>query len=326
VASADLGNTLRVAVTASDSVGTGTAASNPTGLVGTDAVVAAAGDIACDPSDSRFNAGLGTASACHEKATSDILVNNGALAAILALGDDQYDCGSSSDFLNSFDPTWGRVKSLLRPIPGNHEYSATNPDAYGVSDCTTGATGYYSYFGAAAGDSTKGYYSYDVGSWHLIALNSECYAIGGCGAGSPEETWLRADLTAHPAACTLAYWHRPRFSSGRSGSDSTYNTFWQDLYAAGADIVLNGHDHDYERFAPQNPAGALDQRTGIREFVVGTGGKEHYGFVSVVANSEVRNSDTFGVLELGLGANGYSWQFIPDAPGAFTDSGTASCH
>jgi hypothetical protein len=324
--SADVDSTVRAVVTASDSAGTTTATSAATGVVDTDPVIAAAGDIACDPNDTRFAGGLGTASACHEKATSDILVANGALAAILPLGDNQYDCGSSDDFLSSFDRTWGSVKSLLRPVPGNHEYNATNPDPYGVSDCTTGASGYYSYFGAAAGDPTKGYYSFDVGSWHIIALNSECYAVGGCGVGSPEESWLRADLAAHPTACMLAYWHRPRFSSGKSGGDTTYDAFWQDLYAAGAEIVLNGHDHDYERFAPQNPAGASDEQRGIREFVVGTGGKEHYGFVSLAPNSEVRNSDTFGVLELALDANGYRWQFIPEAGATFTDSGSAACH
>jgi hypothetical protein len=205
------------------------------------------------------------------------------------------------------------VKATTRPAPGNHEYN------------TAGATGYYAYFGAAAGDPARGYYSYDVGTWHLVALNSNCAAIGGCGAGSAEEQWLRADLAAHPAACTLAYWHHPRWSTGDHGSSAIYDGLWKALYAFGAELVLNGHDHHYERFAPQTAAGALDQARGLREFVVGTGGRSHYGTPTIRANSEVRNSDTFGVLRLTLRPAGYDWRFVP-AAGSFTDAGTASCH
>ena len=136
--------------------------------------------------------------------------------------------------------SWGRLFRLTHPVPGNHEYQ------------TQGAAGYYSYFGSLAGDPTKGYYSFDIGAWHIIALNSECANVGGCGGGSPEEVWLRNDLAAHTNTCTLAYWHRPRFTSGFHGNDDSFATWWFDLYTAHADIVLNGHDHDYERFAPQD--------------------------------------------------------------------------
>jgi acid phosphatase type 7 len=245
-------------------------------------------------------------------ATSNLLTS-GPLAAVLTLGDNQYEDNAYSKYQVSYHPSWGRVKSLIRPGIGNHEY------------LTASAAGYFQYFGAAAGDPSKGYYSFDVGSWHLIALNSNCSQVGGCGSGSPQEQWLRADLAAHSNACTLAYWHHPRWSSGQHGSNTSYNAFWQDLYAAHADVVLNGHDHDYERFAPQAPDGSGNVN-GLREFVVGTGGKNHYGFTTVQPNSEVRNSDTYGVLKLTLHPTSYDWRFIPVAGRSFADSGTTSCH
>jgi len=275
--------------------------------------IAAAGDIACDPADASFNGGAGTATACRMQTTSDLLVGAG-FSAVLLLGDNQYEDGALGKYLASYEPSWGRVKAITRPAPGNHEYG------------TAGAAGYFAYFGAAAGDPAQGWYGFDLGGWHLIALNSSCAAIGGCGAGSPEERWLAADLTAHAGVCTLAYWHHPRFSSGPHGSDATYQTFWQDLYAAGADLVLSGHDHVYERFAPQDPAGAADPSHGLRQFVVGTGGKNLTSFPSPRPNSEARNAAAFGVLALALYPNGYTWSFLPAAGGAFTDSGAALCH
>ena len=158
----------------------------------------------------------------------------------------------------------GAHKSRTKPAPGNHEYN------------TSGATGYYGYFGAAAGDPKQGYYSYDLGSWHIVVLNSNCSQVGGCGAGSPQETWLRQDLAAHPTSCTLAYWHHPRFSFGEHGNDTATQALWQALYDNGAEIVLSGHDHNYQRWSPQTPSGTTDATRGIREFVVGTGGKSHY--------------------------------------------------
>ena len=278
---------------------------------GSDPIIAAAGDIACDPSDGSFNGGNGTANNCRQKAVSDLFVGKN-FSAVLALGDIQYEDGAPSKYLQSFDPSWGRAKNLIHPAVGNHEY------------LTAGASGYYNYFGTAAGDKTKGYYSYDIGAWHLIALNSNCSQVGGCGAGSPQEQWLKADLAAHPAMCTLAYWHHPRFSSGEHGSNTSYDAFWKDLYAAGAEIVLSGHDHDYERFAPQNPSGAADPN-GIQQFVVGTGGKNHYAFNPTKPNSLVRNSDTYGILKLTLHPASYDWQFVPEPGKTFTDSGTMNC-
>jgi len=280
---------------------------------GSDPVIAAAGDIACSPTSTNFNGGNGTADACHMKATSNLLVNTN-LSAVLPLGDLQYETGKRSAFQQSYNSSWGRVKAITHPAVGNHEYATAN------------AKGYYNYFGAAASDPSQGYYSYDIGSWHIIALNSNCPEVGGCGVGSPQEQWLKADLKAHPNACTLAYWHHPRFSSGEHGNDSNYDTFWKDLYAARAEIVLNGHDHDYERFAPQSPDAKPDATRGIREFVVGTGGKSHYKFVSIQPNSEVRNSDTYGVLKLTLHSKSYNWNFVPEVGKTFTDSGSGSCY
>jgi acid phosphatase type 7 len=282
-------------------------------LASGDPVLAAAGDIACPTTDSAYNGGNGTSTGCQQKATSNLLVNL-APAAIAALGDNQYDDGSATQFNSVFNPTWGRVKPTIHPAIGNHEIK---------TDST--ATGYFNYFGPAAGTAGKGWYSYTLGTWHVVVLNGNCSNIGGCGAGSPEEQWLRSDLAAHPAACTLAYWHQPRFSSGNHGSSTLYTPFWQDLYNAGVDVVLNGHDHDYERFAPQTPSGALDNSRGIREFVVGTGGAHWEQMGSVKPNSQIRNQ-TFGVLALTLHAGSYDWKFIPQAGKTFTDSGTTACH
>ena len=326
--SLDVGATLRVVVTASNSGGSSTAISGGTDVVAPlsapagDPVIAAAGDIACDPASPSFNAGAGTLNGCRQQATSDILVGQG-FSSVLALGDNQYECGGYNAFLQAYDPSWGRVKAITYPVPGNHEYQGS-----GGTDCdpTHSAAGYFMYFGAAAGDPTKGYYSFDVGSWHVVALNSNCLYIGGCGPGSPEETWLRADLAAHPASCTLAYWHHPRFTSGSVGDDSEVAAFWQDLVDAGADIVLNGHAHGYERFAPQNPSEQYDPTRGLREFVVGTGGEDFQTFATSKPLSESRQGDAFGVLKLTLHATSYDWQFASVAGASFADSGTASCH
>jgi calcineurin-like phosphoesterase family protein len=233
---------------------------------------------------------------------------------VIAVGDLAYPDGSKENF-KCYDKTWGRVKSRTRPAPGNHEFHSS------------GATPYFDYFGSAAGDPKTGYYSYELGAWHIIALNSECKDVGGCEAGSPQEKWLRADLAAHPVACTLAYWHKPLFSSGSAhGNDLTVKPLWQALYEANADVIIGGHDHDYERFAPQTPDGLADSARGIREFVVGTGGKNHRRFGEAKPNSEVRDATAFGVLKLTLRPKGYNWQFIPEAGKNFTDSGSGTCH
>jgi parallel beta helix pectate lyase-like protein/calcineurin-like phosphoesterase family protein len=271
-------------------------------------VIAAAGDIACDPDTPGFD----VATTCKMMATSELLIGAN-LTGVLTLGDNQYDNGAHDKFTRSYAPTWGRLKSITHPSAGNHEYQ------------TPAATGYFDYFGAAAGDRGKGYYSFDIGGWHVVALNSNCSEVGGCHAGSPQERWLRADLGAQPAACTVAYMHHPRFSSGQHGSTTSVQGLWQALFDANAELVLSGHDHDYERFAPQTPTGAADQ-TGIRQFVVGTGGASLRAFSTVQPNSQIRRSDSHGVLQLTLHPDRYDWRFLPVAGKTFTDVGSALCH
>ena len=247
-----------------------------------------------------------------DEATAALL--DGIAGTVVALGDNAYDTGSAAEFANCYDPSWGRFRARTRPAAGNHDYM------------TPGAAAYFNYFGAAAGDPATGYYSYDLGAWHIIVLNSNCLYVGGCGAGSAQEQWLRADLAAHPALCTLAYWHHPLFSSALHGGEASMRAVWQALVEAGAEVVLNGHDHTYERFAPQSPYGAADPAQGLREFVVGTGGRSHYPFFAPAANSQVRNGDTFGVLALTLRPSGYDWRFVPEAGKTFEDAGSAACH
>ena len=232
---------------------------------------------------------------------------------VVTLGDNVYERGTAQEFTDCYAPSWGRHKARTRPAPGNHDY------------LTAGAAGYFGYFGAAAGDPAQGYYSYDLGAWHILALNSVCWEVG-CGPGSPQEQWLRADLAAHPSVCTLAYWHHPLFSSGLHGSLTLMQDIWQALYDLGADVVLSGHDHSYERFAPQDPNGLADPLRGIREFVVGTGGRSHYAIQTPLPSSEVHNTKTFGVLKLTLHPADYDWKFIPEAGKTFIDSGSGACH
>jgi hypothetical protein len=238
----------------------------------------------------------------------------GQAGTVLIAGDNAYESGSLREYEECYDPSWGQFFLRTRPVPGNHEYQT--PDA----------AGYFDYFGDRAGERGKGWYSYDLGRWHVVALNSECARIGGCDAGSEQEQWLRADLAAHPNLCTLAYWHRPRFSSGEHDDEETVAPLWQALYDAGADLVLQGHDHDYERFAPLDASGAIDVDHGIKSFVVGTGGRQLRGFTRIHDTSEVRDSDTFGVLRVELAPDGYSWEFLPEPGSAFTDTGTVACH
>jgi acid phosphatase type 7 len=261
--------------------------------------IVAAGDIAqCNNSN--------------DEATA-LLVDN-IPGTVAVLGDNAYENGSSTDYSNCYDPSWGRHKARTKPSVGNHEYQTTN------------ATGYYGYFGAAAGDPAKGYYSYDLGAWHIVVLNSNCTIVS-CAAGSAQEQWLRADLAGSTKACTLAYFHHPRFNSGAShGNSTSVAPFWDALYQFGAEVILNGHEHLYERFAPQTPAAASDPTNGIRQFTVGTGGRSFYSIGAIQPNSQVINNATYGVLRLTLGAGTYSWQFHPVAGQTFTDTGTGSCH
>jgi chitodextrinase len=287
-----------------------------------DPVIAAAGDIACDPTNSHYLGGAGDSNTCNQRKTSDMLVN-GAYAAVLPLGDNQYYCGGLSAFTQSYGPSWGRVLSVTHPAVGNHEYLTSG--GTGCDPSNAGANGYFTYFGAAAGQRGQGYYSYDVGAWHLVALNSNCSSAGGCGTGSPQYNWLSADLAAHQNTCTLAYWHIPLFSSGGRAA-SNMRSIWTLLYNNNADLVLEGHDHIYERFAPQDSAGALDNNRGLRSFIVGTGGANHTSIATIAANSQVRDATTFGILQLTLHPASYDWKFLPVPGKTFTDSGTGACH
>lgn len=246
-----------------------------------------------------------------DEATAGLVA--GISGTVIALGDTAYPDGTAAQFRDCYGPSWGRFKARTRPAVGNHEYN------------TTGAGPYYAYFGSSAGPSGKGYYSYDRGSWHIIVLNSNCSKVA-CAPGSAQERWLRNDLAAHPGKCTLTYFHHPRFSSGSHGNDTSVTPFWKALYEAGAEVVLNGHAHNYERFAPQRPDGTLDTARGLREFVVGTGGVEHAGFTNVGPNSQARDASTFGVLKLTLHSGSYDWKFVPVPGKTFTDSGSKSCH
>jgi hypothetical protein len=236
---------------------------------------------------------------------------------VVAFGDLGCPNGSRADFEHCYDPTWGRHRARTRPSLGNHEYQ------------TAHAAGYFDYWGDKAGDRDKGYYSYEAGAWHVVVINSNCDEIGGCQEGSPQERWLRADLQAHPTTCTLGYWHHPLFSSGMKESHAIHpemRPIWRALYEAGAELVLNGHEHNYERFAPQDPDGKPDPERGIRQIVVGVGGRSFHPLPKSTANSEVRSDQTFGVLKLTLHPKSYDWEFVPVADRTFTDSGTGVCH
>ena len=238
---------------------------------------------------------------------------------VFAAGDLVYEHGNAEEFRNCYGPTWGRFRDRTRPALGNHEYGVPNASAY------------FDYWGAQAGPAGKGYYSYDLGIWHIIALNTNCDApnLGGCGTGSPQEVWLRQDLSEHPNACIVAYGHHALFSSGifpRHAIHTELRQLWRDLYAAHADLMIVGHEHAYERFAAQDPDGHADPEHGIREIVVGTGGRSHDPLGFATPNSEVRDADTFGVLKLTLSPHSYTWEFIPEEGKTFRDSGIGICH
>jgi hypothetical protein len=286
--------------------------------------VIAAGDIACDPADPSYNGGNGTSSKCRQKWTAQLLAG---ADRVLALGDTQYDCGGLSAFNQSYDPTWGQFKDITHPILSDEDFdnSGTGCGAAGVAD------GYFAYWGSRAGPNPTGYYSFDAGGWHIIALNSECNDVpGGCAEGSPQNDWLEQDLAASGAQCTIAMLHEPRFRSKKNGSQvgSDMKPFWDDLHAAGAEMVLSGDSHFYERFGPQTPNGAFDPN-GVVQWVIGVGGKSRGGLAGASArlpNSEAATSQMFGVLELTLKAGSYDWQFLKDGSKSFSDTGSASCH
>src|SRR5213594_263666 len=257
--------------------------------------------------------GAGNIAKCNntnDDATAALL--DGIPGTVFALGDAAYDSGTLTQYNTCYGPSWGRHKARTQPAVGDRDYKTAN------------ASGYFNYFGAAAGDPTKGYYSYDLGAWHIVVLNSNSSKVS-TAADSPQVQWLRADLAAHPARCTLAYWHHPLFDS-KDAPYTTVRPLWDVLYGAGVDVVVNAHYAFYERFAPQTPAGVADPVQGIREFVVGTGGAEHVNPDHLRANSQARNGTTWGVLKLTLDSASYAWEFVPIAGQTFRDSGTASCH
>lgn len=262
-------------------------------------VILAAGDIAdCNSKDA--------------EATGTARLLDSLPGTILALGDTAYPDGTKKDFDNCYGTTWGRHKYRTRPAVGNHEYH------------TKDAVPYFDYFGKAAGEKGKGYYSFRLGEWKVIAINSELCDLGQCLNDSPQVKWLKNELSSNEK-CTLAYMHHPRFGSGSNGSNVLMQPIWQVLYDAGVDVVLAGHDHDYERFAPQDSQGNADTEKGIRQFIVGTGGGKLGDFSKIVQNSEVQNSLAHGVLKITLGSGEYEWQFI-SLNNNFTDKGRGSCH
>ena len=278
-----------------------------------DPLFVAAGDIACDPESPLYNGGAGTNVSCHMRETSNLVL--GLHPDVVAvLGDSQYEAGTPADFRTSYDPTWGRFKSITRPVIGDHEYGHQE------------GAGFFSYFGGLGGDKRTSWYSYDVGAWHVVAFNTNCgRPYVGCTAGTTQERWLRADLAAHPNRCVLAYTHKPLYTSAGE-VDPRIRQLYSALYDAGVDLVLSGDKHHYERFAPQDVNGHGDPARGFRQFVVGTGGRDLQRFGPILPNSEVREWDTFGVLTLRLHATSYDWRFAPEPGHSFSDSGSATCH
>lgn len=260
---------------------------------GADPVLLGAGDIA-------------SCSSLGDEITAKLL--DGNAGTVFTVGDNAYEDGTAAEFQKCYDPSWGRHRARTRPSPGNHDYHTSQAD------------GYFDYFNSRAGPSRQGYYSYDLGAWHILALNSSI----GAGASSKQADWVRADLAANPSTCTLAYWHHPVFSSGKHGNHSRMKAIWEILDAKGVDVVVSGHDHDYERFAPQNANGDANPN-GIRSFVVGTGGESLRPFYQVRRNSVVRNSTTLGLLKLTLRPRSYSWKFVPEPGRTFSDTGSRDC-
>jgi hypothetical protein len=255
---------------------------------------------------------LGLATDPHEL-TADLVDTFPGTTPIFALGDLVYSDGTELEFSTCYARRWGAFRDRTHPVPGNHDYN------------TSGAGPYYDYFGDRVAPGL-GYYSFELGGWHVVGLNSNCGEIGGCGAGSPQMAWLLADLAASTARCTVAMWHHPRWTSDRSLDNAGYQPFMDALYDAGADLVLVGHAHNYERFGAAMPDGTPDAVTGIRQFVVGTGGADLRGLATPSSGpSEVFYDDSFGILELTLRENGYDWRFVP-TDGSFSDVGSELCH
>lgn len=277
-----------------------------------DPVIAAVGDIACVPTSSSYKDGFGTATLCRHKYVADLMQTR-EVTNFLALGDLQYENGTLADFNTSYDKWYAPYYDITRPAPGNHEYRTAN------------ASGYYTYFGSKDYAQSPGYYSYDVGNWHLVALNSNCKQLGGCGGTKPQGKWLKADLAANTKPCTIAYWHHPKFNSGEHGGVKNMNWAWNMLYNKNAEIILNGHEHSYQRFKPLDRYGNVDYNRGIVEFVSGAGGKNHYSGGSTNSKSDFRNTTDYGMLFLTLHSNSADYEWVTEN-GVTKDSGTITCH
>lgn len=309
-------------------------ATDPTGSP----MIFAVGDMACDPQDPKFNGGDGTLTNCAEKRVSDQMVNDinnptpgTTYDAVLGLGDYQYSCGDPADWQMSYNPTYGRMDSMMDPSVGNHEYN-TGLDYYG-QQCPTDnnvAQTYFNHFGPAAHPEANGHYSIDLGSWHLIALNANCTKVnaGGCSATSAQTAWLKADLASTTRPCVMAFWHQPRWTGGPAGG-KPYGAWWNALYKYHADVVLNGHVHDYQRYPALNPLGAADPANGVTEYVVGTGGEKLATVSAAYVPQPVASASTFGYLRMTLLPTGWTAEFVGvDSTGtaAVLDTSTGTCH
>jgi uncharacterized repeat protein (TIGR01451 family) len=293
-----------------------------------DPVVAAVGDMACAPADSHFNGGAGEASNCGEVRTSQQMSTDATIDDLLGLGDYQYGCGTLAEFSQSYGPSWGFFNNVIDPSAGNHEYSTVTNSATGTPcpDPNNAGEDYFAYFGQRAHPASAGEYSFNLGGWHLISLNGNCTKtnVGGCSSSSAQTQWLSADVAANDQPCILAYWHQPRWTA-TSSNNSTYNAWWNQLYTAHADLVLNGHIHTYARFAPLNPSGAVDSANGITEVIVGTGGESLQAASSASNPKPLANQRVFGYLRLVLHPSGYDATFVSSS-GAVKDSFSGTCH
>ena len=292
-----------------------------------DPVIIAVGDLACDPANPNWNGGAGTPTWCKQGATSNRALADASVDRFVPLGDIQYDCGDAADYEVSYDPTWGRLNSIAEPVVGNHEYKTGN-DVFGTpcpADNTTAAN-YFSYFGAAAHPATAGHYSFDIGTWHIVVLNANCSksGVGGCKTWSPQTKWLRQDLAATAQPCIAAAWHQPLWTGIQTGVNASVRAWWTALLAVHADVVLNGHIHDYQRFAPMDAYGN-PTAAGLTEYIVGTGGEAQVARKAGLTPYAVAYAKTFGYLRMVLHPAGWSADFVR-SDGTVLDSSSGVCH
>jgi len=278
-------------------------------------VTASAGPRMTAPPGATVLVGAGDIADCgsgNDEATAGLI--DAIEGTVFAAGDNAYENGSRDDYAHCYDPTWGRHRDRTLPVVGNHEWQ------------TPGAAGYFDYFGERAGQPGAGWYATSVGDWRVIVLDSDCGDAGGCTPDTAQGRWLERELATSTSRCTVAIWHHPRFSSGPHGDDTMVDPLWRAMYEAGVELVINGHEHSYERFAPQDGDGRSDPARGVRQIVVGTGGKDLRRFEQPKPNSEIRDDQTYGVLRLVLRPDGFDWAFLPVAGQTFTDAGSGSCH